>query len=61
MNELTINILCKQFDIDKDVIDFVNEKEKYILDKFEEIDKIKEYNQFKVINAMQECNYLHRF
>lgn len=55
MNELTINILCKQFDIDKDVIDFVNEKEKYILDKFEEIDKIKEYNQFKVINAMQEC------
>lgn len=55
MNELTINILCKQFGIDKDVIDFVNEKEKYILDKFEEIDKIKEYNQFKVINAMQEC------
>lgn len=55
MNELTINILCKHFGIDKDVIDFVNEKEKYILDKFEEIDKIKEYNQFKVINAMQEC------
>ncbi|NLK42884.1 MAG: hypothetical protein GX300_00635 [Tissierellia bacterium] len=55
MDKLTINILCKQFGIDESIIDYVNEKEKYILDKFKEIDKIKEYNQYKVIHAMQEC------
>ena len=55
MDKLTINILCKQFGIDESIIDYVNEKEKYILDKFKEIDKIQEYNQYKVIHAMQEC------
>lgn len=54
MEELTINILCKQFGINRDVIDFVNEKEKLIREKFLEIDKVKEYNQFKVIDAMQK-------
>lgn len=54
MNELTVNILCKQFDIDKRVIEFVNEKEKLILNKFDKINEIKEYNQYKVINAMQK-------
>ena len=53
MNEYTINILCKQFSIEKEVVDYVNAKEKLILDKFKDIDKIKEYNQYKVINAMQ--------
>lgn len=55
MNELTINRLCKQFDLDKEIIEFINEKEKLILNKFSKIDEIKEYNQYKVINAMQEC------
>ncbi|MCQ4921722.1 methionine gamma-lyase family protein [Tissierella carlieri] len=55
MNELTINRLCKQFDLDKEIIEFINEKEKLILNKFNKIDEIKEYNQYKVINAMQEC------
>lgn len=54
MEELTINILCNQFSINRDVIDFVNEKEKLIREKFLEIDKVKEYNQFKVIDAMQK-------
>ncbi len=54
MNDLTINILCKQFDLNKEVIDFVNNKEKLILNKFAKINEIKEYNQYKVINAMQE-------
>lgn len=53
MNEYTINILCKQFSIEREIVDYVNEKEKLILDKFKDIDKIKEYNQYKVINAMQ--------
>jgi cystathionine beta-lyase family protein involved in aluminum resistance len=55
MNELTINRLCKQFDLDKEIIEFINKKEKLILNKFNKIDEIKEYNQYKVINAMQEC------
>lgn len=55
MNELTINILRKQFNINEAVIAYVNEREKYILEKFKEIDNIKEYNQFKVIDAMQKC------
>ncbi len=55
MNELTINRLCKQFDLDKEIIDLVSRKEKLILNKFKRIDEIKEYNQYKVINAMQEC------
>lgn len=54
MNELTINILCKQFNINENVINFVNEKEKYILERFKKIDEIREYNQYKVINAMQK-------
>ncbi len=53
LNSYTINILCKQFSIEKEIIDYVNEKEKLILDKFKDIDSIKEYNQYKVINAMQ--------
>lgn len=54
MNELTLKLLCKQFNIDIDVINYVNHIEKQILDKFEKIDEIKEYNQYKVINAMQK-------
>ena len=55
MNQYTVNILCKQFGIEKDIIDYVNDKEKLILNKKEEVHKIREYNQLKVINAMQEA------
>ncbi|WMM26519.1 methionine gamma-lyase family protein [Tissierella sp. MB52-C2] len=55
MNKLTENILCEQFEIKEEVIKFVREKENLILDKFKGIDDIKEYNQYKVINAMQKC------
>ena len=55
MNKLTENILCEQFEIKEEVIKFVRKKEKLILDKFKGIDDIKEYNQYKVINAMQKC------
>ena len=54
MNELTIKTLCKQFDLDDKIIRFINDKEKVIFDKFDKINNIKEYNQYKVINAMQE-------
>ena len=54
MNNFTINTLCKQFDLNEEIIRFIIKKEKLILEKFKEIDSIKEYNQYKVISAMQK-------
>lgn len=53
MDKMTINILCKHYYLDEKIIRFVNEKEILLKDKFKEIDKIKEYNQYKVISKMQ--------
>lgn len=54
MNQNTKDILCHEFNLDRRVIDYVNDIENEITDKFREIDEIKAYNQFKVIKAMQE-------
>lgn len=58
MDKDTINILCKQYDVNEKVIRFVNIKEKLILDNFKYYDEIKEYNQYKVINSMQKENLI---
>lgn len=42
------------FDISKEVIDFVKKEENHIINKFKKIDEIKEFNQYKVIRAMHE-------
>ena len=56
MNINTRNILCKQFDIDNQVIEYVITKETEMKDRFfSDIDSVKEYNQYKVINAMQKA------
>lgn len=55
MNDFTINILCKQFNINKNIINYVNCCETLIKDKFKYIDSIKEYNQYKVIYSMQNA------
>jgi len=55
MNELTINILCKQFGVNEEIINYVNTQEELIKDKFKYIDSIKEYNQYKVISGMQKA------
>ena len=54
MKRYTENILCKQFALEKEIIEFVNDKEKLILNKIEGINEIREYNQYKVLSAMQE-------
>ena len=54
MDKDTIILLCKQFGIDERVINFVNSKESLIKDKFNKIDKIKEFNQYKIIHSMQK-------
>ncbi|MDW5299882.1 MAG: methionine gamma-lyase family protein [Sedimentibacter sp.] len=52
---LTEDILCKRFNVSKTVFNYVTKIEKEIKEKyFEQIEKIREYNQFKVISAMQE-------
>lgn len=51
---LTEEILCKQFGISKTVYNYVMKIEENIKNHFEKIDKVREYNQYKVIHAMQE-------
>lgn len=54
MDKDTINILCKEYNINPKVIDYVNRKEELIKDKFHKIQEIKEYNQLKIIYSMQK-------
>lgn len=54
MKELTINRLCKQYNLKKEVLELVYESEKEIETYFQDFNKIKEYNQYKVIEAMQK-------
>lgn len=52
----TISLLCKQFDLEKEVIQYITKEEATVKERFfSEIDKVKEYNQYKVISAMQEA------
>ncbi|OUQ55726.1 hypothetical protein B5E58_11860 [Tyzzerella sp. An114] len=48
------NFIINNFGIDKKVLDFCLEKEELVKEKFAEIDRITEYNQLKVLNAMQK-------
>lgn len=56
MNSLTRNILCKQFDIDNSIIDYVLNIEKDLKHLHDKINATKEYNQFKVLSAFQDAN-----
>lgn len=55
MNQYIKDILYNKFELNSQIIDYVDSKEELILDKFEKVNDIKEYNQYKVISAMQEC------
>jgi len=46
--------IYKDLNIEKSVIDFSNNILKDLNDRFDEIDKVSEYNQIKVIKAMQK-------
>ncbi|MBS4535975.1 methionine gamma-lyase family protein [Clostridium sp. D2Q-14] len=54
MIKSTINLLCKQNGIDEDILELVFKSEEDVNLKFEEIEKVSEYNQLKVLNAMQK-------
>lgn len=56
LNKYTENMLCKLYGIDKDVINFVSNKDKVIKNKYlTHIEEVKEYNQYKIIHAMQKA------
>ena len=48
------NFIINNFGIDKKVLDFCLFLEELVKEKFAEIDRITEYNQLKVLNAMQK-------
>lgn len=54
IEEYTMSLLCQEYDIDPKIIKYVNKFESSIKNKFKEIDKIKEFNQYKVISAMKK-------
>lgn len=51
-----INKLADKFSLDRKIISYVEEQEVEIIDRFNDIDLIKEYNQYKVIEALQDSN-----
>ena len=48
------NFILENFKIDKNVLDYALKCEKEVENKFDEIDRITEYNQLKVLKAMQK-------
>lgn len=46
--------IYKEFHIDEDILMFAKETEQALKERFENIDRIAEYNQMKVIHAMQK-------
>lgn len=55
MKRDTVNILCKHFGVHKKIIDLVLSNEIKLKEKFNHVNEVKEYNQYKVIIAMQKA------
>lgn len=55
MNPVTRQFLMKEFGIRPAVLDLVLESEARLEEVFRHLDEIKEYNQYKVLSAFQEC------
>ena len=49
------NKICEWFGIDEAVVSFGDETERELAARFTEIDRTAEYNQLKVLHAMQEA------
>ena len=55
MNTDTISSMYQELGVDKDVYDFGTAVEAALKERFDQIDTVTEYNQLKVISAMQKC------
>ena len=51
----TVAAIYETLGISREVYAFGSEIEKTLQERFEEIDQTAEYNQLKVVQAMQEC------
>ena len=51
----TDRLLIEKLGIQKVVLDLISESEKKVSTYFEELEDIKEYNQYKVLSALQKC------
>lgn len=52
--DLIKELLINKYGIRKDIIDYVHRCEEALRDKFQRLDEIREYNQYKVIAALQK-------
>ena len=52
----TEELLLSKYGIDKKIFDLSKEVDQEIKTQFDRIKEIREYNQLKVLNAMQEAN-----
>ncbi|TAH62732.1 MAG: hypothetical protein EWM50_05100 [Gottschalkiaceae bacterium] len=56
LNKYTIDILCKQYAIGENIINYVLSKDEILKKNYlTHIEEVKEYNQFKIIHAMQKA------
>ncbi len=56
MLDITRDFLKEHYNIDDEMMKFSEEVMEDIKFKFDEIKEIREYNQYKVLRAMQEAN-----
>lgn len=54
MKDNTIKLLREQFGISQKVIDIINEAEEELKERFDELDDIMTYNQYKVLDVFQK-------
>ena len=50
------DLLAQSFGIEEGLFNKMKKIEESLIDDFKKLEAIKEYNQYKVLNAMQECN-----
>ena len=55
MNTETLTAMYQELGIDQDILAFGNAVEHTLKERFKEFDQVTEYNQLKVISAMQKC------
>lgn len=60
MLQNTKEYLMKEYKIKPSILEFCSEIEKKLTSRFYQIDEVSEYNQLKVLNAMQESNISDR-
>ena len=56
MNDLTTGLLKDNFGISEEILSIIDESEKALSDRFNQLDDLMAYNQYKVLDAFQKNN-----